>query len=79
MFLSCRPRIWCVSDDSELFLGSFGLTKHYEKHFGVVEQAVSRISGELFLRFFWKIGHAFLKNPKSQESIETIASGASRR
>ena len=30
MFLSCRPRIWCVSDDSELFLGSFGLTKHYE-------------------------------------------------
>ena len=26
MFLICRPRIWCVSDDSELFPGSFGLT-----------------------------------------------------
>ena len=79
MFLSCRPRIWCVSDDSELFLGSFGLTKHYEKHFGVVEQEVLMIAGDFFLRIFGENRGAFLKNPKSQESIETIASGASRR
>ena len=65
MFLSCRPRIWCVSDDSELFLGSFGLTKHYEKHFGVVEQEVSMISEDFFLRIFEDFGGAFLKNPKS--------------
>ena len=79
MFLSCRPRIWCVSDDSELFLGSFALTKRYEKHFGVVEQEVSMNSGDFFLRFFEKFGGVFLKNQKSQESIEIIASGASRR
>ena len=79
MFLSCRPWIWCVSDDSELFLGSFGSNERYEKHFEVVEQSVSMISGDFFLRFSEKIGGAFLKNPKSQENIEIIAFGASRR
>ena len=65
MFLSCRPRIWCVSDDSELFPGSFGLTKHYEKHFGVVEQEVLMIAGDFFLRFFEIFWGEFLKSPKS--------------
>ena len=79
MFLSCRPRIWCVSDDSELFLGSFGLTKCYEKHFGVVEEEVSMMSGDFFLRLFEKFGDGILKILKSQEIIKVIASGASRR
>ena len=34
--------------------GSFGLTKGYEKHFGVVEEEVLMISGDLFIRF-WEI------------------------
>ena len=54
MFLSCRPWTWCVSDDSELFLGSFGLTKHYEKHFGVVEQEVWIIAEDFFSEIFWR-------------------------
>ena len=66
MFLSCRSRIWCVSDDSELFLGSFGLTEHYVKHFGVVEQEVLMIAGDFFRRFLENFWGAFLKNPKSQ-------------
>ena len=79
MFLSCRARIWCVSDDSELSAASFGLTQYYEKHVGVVEEDVSMMSGDFFLRFFEKFGGGFLKIPKSQEIIEVIASGASRR
>ena len=79
MFLSCRAQIWCVSDDLELFSGSFGLTKHYEKHFGVVEQEVWMIAGDFFLRFFGESRGRLLKIPKSEESIEIIASGASRR
>ena len=64
MFLSCRPQIWCASDDSELFLGSFGLTKRYEKHFGVVEQEVLMIAGDFFLRFLEKFEGEFLKKSK---------------
>ena len=55
MFLSCRARIWCVSDDSELSAASFGLTKCYEKHFGVVEEEVSMMLGvsmRLWVRSF---------------------------
>ena len=78
--MSCGSQIWCVVDDSELFLGSFGLTERYEKQFGVIEQEVSMISEDFFLEIFWrKSGGAFLKIPKGQENIETIASGASRR
>ena len=72
MFLSCRPRIWCVSDDSELSAGRFGLTEHYEKHFGVIEQEVLMIAGACFLRFFEIFWGAFLKNPKVKGSLETL-------
>ena len=66
--MSCRPRIWCVSDDSELSAASFGLTKRYEKHFGVVEQEISMISGDFFLRFFGEIrGCIFEKSKKSRK------------
>ena len=64
MFLSCRPRIWCVSDDSELFLGSFGLINHYEKHFGVLEQEVLMIAGDFFLRFFEENRGCIFENSK---------------
>ena len=66
MILSCRSRIWCVSDDSELSAARFGLTKHYEKDFGVVEQEVLMIAGDFFRRFLENFWGAFLKNPKSQ-------------
>ena len=59
MFLSCRPRIWCVSDDSELSAASFGLTKHYENYFGVVEQEVSMVSGHFFLTFSGEISGVY--------------------
>ena len=73
MFLSCRPRIWCVSDDSELFLGSFGLTECYEKHFGVLEQEVWMISGDFFLRFFGEfLGCIFEKSKNSREALRAL-------
>ena len=35
-----------------MFPGSFRFTEHYEKYFGVVEQEVSMIARDFFLRFF---------------------------
>ena len=73
MSLSCRPLIWCVSDDSELFLGSFGLTKHYEKHFGVVEQEVWMIAEDFFLRFFGENqGCIFSKFQKVKKALRSL-------
>ena len=73
MFWSCRLRVWCVSDDSELFPGSLGLSKHYEKHFGEVEQDFWMIAGDFLLGFFWDcFGCIFEKSEESREALRSL-------